>query len=399
MEWVMLSNKSIRKHVSIIHAYSLMSVLQRKIVNVLLYEAIKGEARKSTSMSSVAVECKIPFSTLTKAIKFNSNNNQYVKEAVDGLASLMIEWNLLKDKAPTDISFLNLRILHGSPTFYKDNTLTFSFHKVLLDLVSNPSVYGTIDIDLQSDFESKYSHALYENSTRFLNLQKGKVIQLDTFRKILGVKEDKYLSAREFTRNVITPSVEEVNDRSNFIVSLDAIKSGRKTTGYHIGLKYKNGDHSAVEREGSLTEDNKVNAEIKRVFGIVNMPAISNILYNHSEEYIQEKIVYTIKHAKKESSGYYPVAYFISAVRNDYKEKGESLLVKSNVGCAVIQGDEWEKELSLLESDRNHWRKLYESVKSSKNETQIKQIGNILSRCDQKIEYHHLNKPNKEKVG
>src|SRR5574338_1402323 len=127
----MLAEKTIRKHVSIIHAYSLMSMLQRKIVNVLLYEAIKGNNRQKNH-NSVAVECQIPFSILSKAIKFNSNNNQYLKEAIDGLASLKIEWNLLKDKTPADISFLNLRILHGSPTFYKDNTLNFSFHKVML---------------------------------------------------------------------------------------------------------------------------------------------------------------------------------------------------------------------------------------------------------------------------
>src|ERR1700722_15863688 len=162
----MLAGKKIKKHVAIIHAYSLMSVLQRKIVNVLLYEAIKGDGCLHHK-ESISVECRIPFHNVCKAVKFNSNNTQYLKEAIDGLASLKIEWNLLKDKVPTDISFLNLRVLHGAPTFYQDNTLNFSFHKIMLDLVENPSIYGTLDIDLQSDFESKYSHALYENSTRF----------------------------------------------------------------------------------------------------------------------------------------------------------------------------------------------------------------------------------------
>ena len=126
----MLAEKTIKKHVIILHAYSLMSVLQRKIVNVLLYEAIKGNNRVHNK-DSVAVECNIPFSSLLKSVKFNSNNTQYLKEAIDGLASLKIEWNLLRDKAPTDISFLNLRVLHGAPTFYQDNTLNFSFHKVM----------------------------------------------------------------------------------------------------------------------------------------------------------------------------------------------------------------------------------------------------------------------------
>jgi len=50
----------------------------------------------------------------------------------------------------------------------------------MLNFIGSPSIYGTIDLELQSQFESKYGHSLYENSTRFLNLQKGKIIPLDT---------------------------------------------------------------------------------------------------------------------------------------------------------------------------------------------------------------------------
>ncbi|HAU0145196.1 TPA: replication initiation protein, partial [Legionella pneumophila] len=258
----MFAEKTIRKHVTIIHAYSLMSVLQRKIVNVLLYEAIKGDGRINNHQNSVAVECNMPFSKLLKAVKFNSNNTQYLKESIDGLASLKIEWNLLKDKVPTDISFLNLRVLHGAPTFYQDNTINFSFHKIMLDLLVNPSIYGTIDVDLQSEFESKYGHALYENSTRFINLQKNKIISLDTFRKILGVPEDKYPSMRELTRNVISPSLEEVNDRANFAVSLDPIRVGRKITGFEVLVKNKKNtiisEVSCIDRENE-----QIHKEIK----------------------------------------------------------------------------------------------------------------------------------------
>ena len=68
------------------------------------------------------------------------------------------EWNLLKDKVPTNISFLNLHVLHGPPRFYQDGTFNYSFHKVMLDLVDNPAIYGVVDLNLQSKFESKYGH-------------------------------------------------------------------------------------------------------------------------------------------------------------------------------------------------------------------------------------------------
>ena len=387
----MLAEKSIRKHVSIIHAYSLMSMLQRKIVNVLLYEAIKGNHRQKCH-NSVAVECQIPFATLAKAIKFNSNNNQYLKEAVDGLASLKIEWNLLKDKVPSDISFLNLRILHGSPTFYKDNTLNFSFHKVMLDLASNPAVYGTIDVDLQSEFESKYSHALYENSTRFINLQKNKIIHLDIFRKILGVQDNKYVNARELTRNVITPSIEEVNDRSDFIVSLDAMKSGRKTTGFEIAIKSKKKSIIIPNDATNAQKHENISKEIKQAFGVISETVLSNILMNYSEEYLLDKIAYTKKFAKKDSSGLYPIPYFISAIKHDYKFK-EAQQTNNKSEKAETEFVEWSRKLNLLQSDLRHWENRLAIANASKKEAEIEALQRVVSSCQEKVNHHYLDQP------
>jgi plasmid replication initiation protein len=391
----MLAEKTIRKHVTIIHAYSLMSVLQRKIFNVLLYEAIKGNNRVN-HQSSVAVECHIPFSMLSKAVKFNSNNTQYLKEAIDGLASLKIEWNLLKDKSPTDISFLNLRVLHGAPTFYQDNTLNFSFHKVMLDLVDNPSIYGTLDIDLQSEFESKYGHALYENSTRFVNLQKNKVIQLDTFRKILGVQGDKYPSMRELTRNVIAPSVEEVNDRADFVVSLETMKNGRKITGFEVSVKNKK-KSIVTDNAQHISENEKINKEIKQAFGVLSESVLENILNNYSEEYILEKIAYTKKCAKKESSGFYPIPYFISAIKHNYKFKEE--LQPQNTQEKTVDGKiEWQNKLLRMQQDLKHWERMLEYGKARNNDSQIKTAQNDILRCQEKIKQHCLEQPTQEEV-
>ena len=155
------------------------------------------------------------------------------------LASLKIEWNLLKDKVSSNVSFLNLRILHGPPTFFQDGSFNFSFHKLILEFVDHPDVYGSIDIDLQAEFESKYGHSLYENSTRFLNMQKGKVLQLDTFRKLLGIGDEKYQSMRELSRIVIKPALEEVNDIANFIVGLQTVRTGRKIIGFELAVNPK----------------------------------------------------------------------------------------------------------------------------------------------------------------
>jgi len=66
---------------------------------------------------------------ISESYQFLIAKYSVLKEAVDGLASIKIEWNLLKDKVPADISFLNLRILHGAPTFIMMAHLTFRLIK------------------------------------------------------------------------------------------------------------------------------------------------------------------------------------------------------------------------------------------------------------------------------
>jgi len=387
----MLAEKALRKHVAIIHAYSMMSALQRKIVNVLLYEAIHSKNDEG-NQNSVAVECLMPFSKLASAVNFNSNNTQYLKEAIDGLASLKIEWNLLKDKAPTDISFLNLRILHGSPTFYQNGAFNFSFHKFMLDLAGNPPIYGTIDIDIQSQFESKYGHSLYENSTRFVNLQKSKIIQLDTFRKLLGVSEGKYPSMRELTRNVIKPSLEEVNDRASFVVNIQNVRLGRKVTGFEISVESKN-KVSPANRQAAGQQQGKVLEAIKQSFGKINASVLENVLRSYSEEYVLEKISYTKQHAKKEKSGFYPVAYFMSALRDDYKSSEQLVEENKEQKKNNNHNNEWREKLHALQSDLGHWRRHLEYAQVGENPSLAENAKKIILQCEKRLQQHLLEQP------
>ena len=392
MEQVVFSEKVIRKHVAIIHAYSLMSVLQRKIVNMLLHESLK-EYGFLNSQESVAIERRMSLASLAKAIGFNSNNTHYLKESIDDLASLKIEWNLLKDKAPTDVSFLNLRVLHGAPTFYQDGTFNFSFHKIMLALVNNPQIYGTIDLDLQAKFESKYSHSLYENSTRFVNLQKNKIVQLDTFRKLFGVESQKYQTMRELTRNVITPSLEEVNDRADFIVALNPLKIGRKIAAFELLVKNNKKPLKAIDANHQMTIDSLIK-EIRQVIGFINDATLENIFRTYPKDYILEKITYVKIHAKKESTGLYPAAYFISALKNDYKSIDQAR-EKAETKKPELSNNlkKWGKENQLLQADVNYWKKMLDYAESANSSTSTNHIKQSLSHAEDKLGSHYLEKP------
>lgn len=391
----MSAERKIKKHVAIIHAYSLMSSLQRKVVNVLLHEAIVNKS-PDDNINSVALERRISFANLAKKVNFNSNNTQYLKEAIDQLANLKIEWNLLKDKVPTDISFLNLRILHGAPTFYHDGTFNFSFHKIMLNFVDNPAIYGLIDLDLQSQFESKYGHSLYENSTRFVSLHKNKVIHLDLFRRLLGVREDKYESMRELTRNVIKPAVEEVNDRADFVVSLEPIKMGKKVTAFELFV-----DSKKISKPQKIENDSNKNHvvmnEIKRTFSELTEANLINIINNYPEEYILEKLAYTKKYAKKDKSGNYPIPYFISALKFDYKTTQQNDLTM-NQSTPIINNDVvWKEKLLNLNSELMHWQRQIEYAKAINKESYLDEVQAQFFKCENNLKQHLLERPTSDK--
>ena len=386
----MIAEKVVRKHVAIIHAYSMMSVLQRKIVNVLLYEALHAADKHSVS-DSVAVECRMPISALSKEIQFKSNNIQYLKESIDGLASLKIEWNLLKDRVPTNISFLNLRVLQGSPTFYNDGIFNFSFHKVMLELLKNPSIYGTIDLGVQSQFESKYGHALYENASRLVNLQKEKVIELDLFKKLFCVQENKYESMRELRRNVISPAIEEVNDLAGFTVEAENIKSNNKVIAFKLHVKDKKKITKFHLKKEYDNERGKVLEAINLAFGNINYQILDNILKSYTDDYILEKITYTKSHTKKEHTNLYPTAYFVSALKNDYKVNEKTIVDNENKKSERKLVSDWNYNLILLKSDLAHWNKQF--IEEPKDQKRKNDLSKIISDIEKKLEEHLQNKP------
>lgn len=392
----MLSDKTVKKHVAIIHAYSLMSTLQRKIVNALIYEALHGHHEFNHSHATHA-DFKIPLSKISKMIKYKSNNSRYLKEAIDGLASLKIEWNVLKDKIPNDISFLNLRILHGSPTFYQDNTFAFSFHKVFMSLISHPLIYGTIDIDLQAQFESKYSHSLYESCTRFVNMQKGRVIQIETLRQLLCVPDGNYRSTSEFMRNTIQPSVEEVNDRADFYIDLKHLKVARKIVAFDVSVTSKN-KNVVMQKPDYTSEQNNIISMIKDTFGIINSSTLTHILKNYDMKYIEEKVRYTKQHAKRGKCNYYPMPYFISALRYDYKDAIKEELNTIKTDTNPNSDSNWDFDLATLQSDLNHWQDRLNFFQANHNEKQINNINIIIAACKKKIQLHIQQRDHKDKV-
>lgn len=76
--------------------------------------------------------------------------------------------------------------------------------------------------------QSTHSIRLYELLVKFADTGL-RAISLDDFKAALGIS-DKYAQYKILNRDVIKPAVEELNQRSDLIISYDVVKKGRSVT-------------------------------------------------------------------------------------------------------------------------------------------------------------------------
>ena len=83
----------LKKHVAAIHIGAKLSLLQRKLVNALLYNAY--------DQLLTANEHQISASVLCEMIGFDSHNSAYLKAALKGLMETVVEFDVLEDDGET----------------------------------------------------------------------------------------------------------------------------------------------------------------------------------------------------------------------------------------------------------------------------------------------------------
>ena len=109
-----------------------------------------------------------------------------------------------------------------------DGIIRYSFHPDLVPLLNRPAVFARIKLAILGQFVSKYAPVLYENLELYANrsISKSWDVPVDDLRSLLGVGV-KMRIFTEFRNNVITPSIQEINDKADFTVSVEEIRSSK----------------------------------------------------------------------------------------------------------------------------------------------------------------------------
>jgi hypothetical protein len=204
-----------------------ITLLQRRTWNAFLFNAYNN-------LETEEEHC-ISLEDLARLIGYDSHDMEYLKEASRAMMRCIVEWDVLdKDGSPewgATALLAQVKIKRGMCTYAYSPELRRRLH--------NPAMYARLDLNLQKQFNSKYSLALWELCTDYLGSGReyGETpfIPIDAFRKLMGVTEKMYPAFMNFNQKVIKPAVDEINTVSDFRVAVDYQRQGRKVT----ALKFK----------------------------------------------------------------------------------------------------------------------------------------------------------------
>lgn len=221
-----LRRDAVKKNVAAIHVSGKLTLLQRKLSNVLLLNAYD----ELVTRASHSIDAK----TLAAMVGYNSNDVETLRQSLRGLAETVAEWDMLDKSGRHEwgvSSLLSFARLSGGVCEY-------AYSAALAEKLHDPDVFAMINIRIQSAFGSGHALALYENCYRFVNIGSTGWWDLETFRRLVGVEESAYYqSFKHLNAKIIKPAVAEVNRISNIVIDPEVRKKGRAVTDIRFSIR------------------------------------------------------------------------------------------------------------------------------------------------------------------
>ncbi|WP_027260082.1 replication initiation protein [Leisingera aquimarina] len=298
-----LRRGSVKKNVAAIHVSGKLTLLQRKLSNVLLLNAYDTLISKPKH--------QIDAQTLCMMVGYNSNDMETLKQSLRSLAETVAEWDMLDEQGRQEwgvSSLLSYAKLAGGVCEY-------AYSPALAEKLHDPKVFALINLNIQRRFTSGHALALYENCYRFVRTGSTGWWDIALFRRLMGVEGSAYYeSFKHLNAKIIKPAVAEVNKTSNILLTPEFKKMGRQVAEVRFLIKENpqlamlDIDDGAGVRQGAV---------YSQLIGLgVSDRLARQWIAEHGEAYVAEKVGY-LKSKKGVDS---PVRYLSAALRDDYKD-------------------------------------------------------------------------------
>lgn len=301
-----LRRGAVKKHVAAIHVSGKLTLLQRKLSNVLLlnaYDTLTTNRRH-----------QIDARTLCMMIGYNSNDFDTLKDSLRGLAETVAEWDMLDEQGRQEWGVSSLL----SYAKLKGGVCEYAYSDALAEKLHDPKVFALINLNIQRRFTSGHALALYENCYRFIRTGSTGWWSLDLFRRLMGVADSAYYeSYKHLNAKIIKPAVAEVNKTSNILVTAEVKKMGRQVTDIRFLIE-ENPQLAILDLDdGEGIRNGAVYARL-RGLGVSDRLA-RQWIGQHGEDYVGRKIDYVAGQEGVRN----PVRYLSAAIKADFGADGQ----------------------------------------------------------------------------
>lgn len=335
----------VKKSVGAIHVIANHSFLERKIFNFLLDHAYPELRTRNYHRISVL--------ELARGIGTNTNNLAAIKDAILGLMSKPVQWNVLNDgeaewEATTGLA--SAKVSRG--------ICTYEYSSMLVERLADPEVYSMIDLRMQQLFTSRFALNVYENCLRFSAVGSTGWWEIDFFRKLSGGTAELYQSFKYLRRDVIDVSVREINAVSDIEIEPEYKKVGRYVSDIRFKIRPNRRGQLLTAEPSEQMRRSAIYLSLTSM-GMSDKAALAAIKA-HDEQYLADKIVLTTK-LMKESKVKDAAAFLAAAIRDDYSgavgsEVDNSLIEKLEArrASAAAQERAVEERIAHEKAERRH---------------------------------------------
>lgn len=301
------------KHTAAIHIKGNLSLVDRKVLNVLLKNAY--------SELETAKYHTIRLSEIKDSIGWSGKNYMQLKLSLQRLVDTKIEWNILRKDKKNEWVICSL--LAGAKIADGKCIYDYSYH--LKSLFKNPNIYSKIDLLMQNNFKSKYSLILWEYLTDYLGTKDEVItdwIRIADYRDLMGIGREQYKTFKLFNFYLVSAPLEEINRVST--IEAEAECSGRNAEFMRFIIRSRKPETKTIENieiEEAIIDDEKAEDKTRAKlldFCKLSSSAVDQILEKYDHEQLIGNIEY-IEAEHKKGVVKNIAAYSMNAIKNDFR--------------------------------------------------------------------------------
>lgn len=329
-----LSQRLLMKHTATVHSSSRLTMIQKKIFNLFIYKAfptIKDDKYHT-----------FPVSDLLKNLSWSSDShmNYRLKESLAGLTRENVKWNILeKDRKHKWVSSACL-----ADVSIKNGIIEYSFGKFLREVLHNPNIYAKIDLDVQTNLESKDSLIIWEVAMEELSSKKTATsvtpwIEWEKMCCITSGEGSSYSKTYSLYKSkVLNKAIAEINAKTDLNVTMLEKKEGRKikNIAFHVSRINNNHNDELTTIVNSLVLDDR-NYELKDKMEriICNPEKTKELWLKYSDTTIKGALEF-YKEALKSDTVKNPVAFFKKALEEGWYPLADALRSMKDVHSSEV---------------------------------------------------------------